>query len=112
MDIVQKIRFLCQQQGITVAELERRIGLSNGQITKWRRQVPGINKVQLVADYFDVSVDYLLGREKDEYSGEQEDEEIRIMHRGVKNMTKEDREKALKMFETFVDNWDEYTKDK
>ena len=59
-----KIRFLCQQQGITVAELERRIGLSNGQITKWRRQVPGINKVQLVADYFDVSVDYLLGREK------------------------------------------------
>lgn len=112
MDIVQKIRFLCQQQGITVAELERRIGLSNGQITKWRRQIPGINKVQLVADYFDVSVDYLLGREKDEYSGEQEDEEIRIMHRGVKNMTKEDREKALKMFETFFDNWDEYTKDK
>ena len=52
--------------------------------------------MQLVADYFDVSVDYLLGREKDEYSGEQEDEEIRIMHRGVKNMTKEDREKALK----------------
>ena len=30
--------------------------------------------------------------------------EIRIMHRGVKNMTKEDREKALKMFETFFDN--------
>lgn len=45
---------------------------------------PGIDKIQKVADYFDVSVDYLLGREKDEYAGEQEDEEIRIMHRGVK----------------------------
>ena len=33
------------------------------------------------------------------------------MHRGVKNMTKEDRE-SIKMFETFFDNWDEYTKDK
>ena len=63
MDIVQKSDFYVNNKGITVAELERRIGLSNGQITKWRRQVPGINKVQL-ADYFDVSVDYLLGREK------------------------------------------------
>ena len=25
---------------------------------------PGIDKIQKVADYFDVSVDYLLGREK------------------------------------------------
>ncbi|MCE4987168.1 XRE family transcriptional regulator [Staphylococcus haemolyticus] len=110
MDIVQKIRFLCQQQGITVAELERRIGLSNGQITKWRRQVPGINKVQLVADYFDVSVDYLLGREKDEYAGEDKSEDILIMHRATENMTEAQRQKALTILETMFDDWDDLTK--
>ncbi|MBV5191118.1 helix-turn-helix domain-containing protein [Staphylococcus chromogenes] len=110
MDIVQKIRFLCQQQGITVAELERRIGLSNGQITKWRKQVPGINKVQLVADYFDVSVDYLLGREKDEYTGEHEDEDIRIMHRAAGNMSEEQRQKALTVLKALFDDWDDLTK--
>ena len=46
MDIVQKSDFYVNNKGITVAE-RKRIGLSNGQITKWRRQVPGINKVQL-----------------------------------------------------------------
>lgn len=112
MNLVQRIRNLCNSQNLTFAELERNLGFSNGQIRRWEKTKPGIDKIQKVADYFDVSVDYLLGREKDEYSGEQEDEEIRIMHRGVKNMTKEDREKALKMFETFFDNWDEYTKDK
>lgn len=112
MNLVQRIRNLCNSQNLTFAELERTLGFSNGQIRRWEKTKPGIDKIQKVADYFDVSVDYLLGREKDEYAGEQEDEEIRIMHRGVKNMTKEDREKALKMFETFFDNWDEYTKDK
>ncbi|GAB3062078.1 helix-turn-helix domain-containing protein [Salinicoccus sesuvii] len=63
MNIVQRIRNLCSNQGITVAELERRIELSNGQISKWGKQKPGIDKVSKVADYFDVSIDYLLGRE-------------------------------------------------
>lgn len=96
MDIVQKIRYLCQREGITVAELERRIGLSNGQITKWRKQIPGIYKVNLVADYFDVSVDYLLGREKEEYSGEQEDDVQMFRDKDAfDNLSPEDQEKVL-----------------
>ncbi|MEZ7741783.1 helix-turn-helix transcriptional regulator [Gemella sp. 20925_1_85] len=66
MDMLLKIKQLANQKGITISELERRINLSNGQIGKWSRQTPGIDKVQKVADYFNVSVDYLLGREKPE----------------------------------------------
>jgi transcriptional regulator with XRE-family HTH domain len=109
--LVKRIRNLCSSRNLTFAELERILDFSNGQIRRWEKTKPGIDKVQKVADYFDVSVDFLLGREKDSYKGEKEPEDIRIMHRGVKNMSKEDREKALKMFETFFDNWDEYTKD-
>lgn len=112
MNLFHNVKALAAQNDLKISELERRLGFSNGQIGKWNKSKPSIDKVQKVADYFDVSVDFLLGRDKEEYKGEQEDEEIRIMHRGVKNMTKEDRDKALKMFETFFDNWDEYTKDK
>ncbi|MCK1988450.1 helix-turn-helix transcriptional regulator [Lysinibacillus fusiformis] len=44
------------------AEVERNIGISNGQIRRWNTSTPGTDKLEMVADYFDVSVDYLLGR--------------------------------------------------
>lgn len=62
MTVVDVIKRLCKEQKITIAELERRIQLSNGQIRKWENQTPGIDKIQRVADYFNVSIDYLLGR--------------------------------------------------
>ncbi len=63
MNLVERIRNLCNSKGITFAELERTLGFSNGQIRRWEKTKPGIDKVQKIADHFDVSVDYLLGRE-------------------------------------------------
>lgn len=112
MNTVQIIRNLCSQNGITIAELERKLNFSNGQIARWQKSTPGVDRLKKVADYFDVSVDYLLDREKETYNGEiEENEEIRIMHRAAEKMTDEERKKALKMFEAFFDNWDEMTKD-
>lgn len=47
---------------VTVAEVERKTGISNGQIRRWDTSSPKTENVQKVADYFNVSVDYLLGR--------------------------------------------------
>ncbi|MCI1904616.1 MAG: helix-turn-helix transcriptional regulator [Enterococcaceae bacterium] len=62
MSIVSRIKDLAQEKKMTIAELERTVGISNGQIRKWDDRTPGIDKIQKVADYFDVSTDYLLGR--------------------------------------------------
>ena len=62
MNIVDKIRALCSERTITIAELERNLGLGAGTVSRWDARVPGIDKVQKVAEYFDVSTDYLLGR--------------------------------------------------
>lgn len=69
MELVLKIKQLAHQKGLTFAELERRLDFSNGQIARWNKQTPGIDKVQKVADYFNVSIDYLLSRntKEDEY---------------------------------------------
>ncbi|SLN05637.1 Phage transcriptional regulator, Cro/CI family [Brachybacterium faecium] len=65
--IVEKIKKLCEEQKITFAELERKIDLSNGQIARWKKQNAGIDKLQKVADYFNVSIDYLLSRTEKRY---------------------------------------------
>lgn len=46
----------------SIAELERTINVSNGTINKWDRKAPSLPSIEKVADYFETSVDYLIGR--------------------------------------------------
>lgn len=64
MDIVLRIKLLCEQKNITVTELERIVGIGRSTIRNWDKSSPTAEKLQKVADYFHVSVDYLLGREE------------------------------------------------
>lgn len=58
--LAENIRALCKENGITLAELERTVGLGNGTIRRWDSKSPRLDRVKLVADFFGVSVDDLL----------------------------------------------------
>ena len=58
--IVEKIRDLCNEKKITIAELERNAGIGNGVIRRWDDQNPRSDKLKLVADELKVTVDELL----------------------------------------------------
>lgn len=60
--IVERIRQLAEERKISLAELERKLNLANSSIRKWDKGNPGIDKVEKVADFFNVSTDYLLGK--------------------------------------------------
>lgn len=62
MSIIEIISALCVQKKITITALERELGLSKGSISKWKVSSPKAETVLKMADYFGVSVDYLLGR--------------------------------------------------
>ena len=62
MSIVKKVKDLAYEKGISIAALEREIGLANGAIYKWDKSSPTIDKLSKVANYFNVSTDYLLGK--------------------------------------------------
>ena len=66
MDIVERIRQLCAQNGTTIARLERQLNFGNGTIGRWSSASPTVERLGKVADYFGVSVDYLTGREQQE----------------------------------------------
>jgi len=61
MDLYEKIKELAALKHISIRQLEENLGIANGTIRQWGRKNPGVNNVKLVAKYFNVSVDYLLG---------------------------------------------------
>lgn len=67
MDLYEKIKLLANEKKISIRQLEEALGFGNGVINRWRKNNPGIDKVRLVADYFNVSTDYLLGRDNKKY---------------------------------------------
>lgn len=70
MPLVEKIKQLCDQNGETLASLERKLEFGNATIRKWDAATPSGDRLAKVADFFGVSIDYLLGREKNHEGSE------------------------------------------
>lgn len=60
--IVNTIKYLCEENNISIGELERKLSFSQGLISRWDKNSPSIDKIIAVSDYFQVSTDYVLGR--------------------------------------------------
>ena len=60
MSIIYKIDQLCRFNNTTIAELEKNLGYSNGSLKKSSSQTVRSDRVQEIADYFNVSPTYLL----------------------------------------------------
>ena len=58
----EKIKELAKQRGITLVQLEEKLGYSRNTLYKLKTQKPNAERIAEIADYFNVSTDYLLGR--------------------------------------------------
>ena len=56
----ERILELCNQQCITVTVLENKLGFGRCTIKKWKKSETSALKLKKVADYFGVTVDFLL----------------------------------------------------
>lgn len=63
MNIKERIQFLCKKNGVTSKSLEEYLGFGRGYISKIDKTAPNLSKLKPIADYFGVTVDYLLGNE-------------------------------------------------
>lgn len=64
MDLYEKIKELAAQKNTSIRRIEEHLGYGNGTIRRWNKNKPNYDKIQAVAKFFNVSVDYLLGKEE------------------------------------------------
>lgn len=81
MDVVERVKAICKEKGISLAQLERGCGFANAYIAGLRKGSMPADRLQKVAEYLDVSYWFLLtGQEDDSYMSVETAEMARNIH--------------------------------
>lgn len=108
-------RELCEKRGCTAADVSRGTGISTATLSSWKngKYTPKANKLQKIADYFEVPIDVFFGVQNngqdEEYYLDAEARELaELMHKNPeyktlfsasRNLSKEDLQFVLDMIE-------------
>ena len=100
MTTFDRVKKLCEEQKISIVELEEKLNFSRNSLYSWKKNNPSSDKLEKVADYFDVSTDYLLGRtDKKRYYDLTEKDELAIQKELKKIIDEEDVDNAFAAFD-------------
>lgn len=93
--MIEKILFLMETHKLTAKQLTDTLQLPNSAITEWKKgkSKPSTEAIIKIADYFNVSADYLLGR--DNIQENIESNQIELME-NYEKLNEKGKEEALK----------------
>ncbi len=116
--LYETIMSLCEAKGIKGGRMCTDIGISKSMLSDLkmgRKKTLSAETLAKIADYFNVSVEYLMGKEQKEKPLVNDDEELteyleqlrtrpelKMMFQLTKDATKEDVEKAVKVIEAML----------
>lgn len=98
-----RIKELRKQQNITQQQLSNYLGITQATLSGWENEKFEIdnNSLMKCADYFNVSVDYLLGRTEEKNTDEKDDitfdDFTFAMYDEAQHLTEEDKQALLQM---------------
>ncbi|ATH93354.1 hypothetical protein ACH95_00900 [Bacillus glycinifermentans] len=97
----ERVKKLCKDRGISLSRLEENVGFGKNSTYSWKQNNPSSDKLKKVADYFNVSVDYLLGRTDDPKIQGQYDIDTIAAHHDGEDWTEEEL-REIERFKEFV----------
>lgn len=108
MTLKDRIRLLALEKGISLPTLEAELGFGNSTIVKWDRSTPNAEKLNAVAKYFDVSMDYLLNGKKpmndsENFAQDEAERKLLMLCRNATKANPEDKEALVENFESTID---------
>lgn len=99
---------LLAERGVTAYRVAKETGISTATMTDWKkgRSTPKADKLQKIADYFAVSVDYLLGKAEQKpalsaETGLNLDDFTYAFYQESRELTEENKQKLLEMARFF-----------
>lgn len=100
MSTGQRIKDLRKEKRITQTDLAKGVHVTQQTVTAWEsgRAVPNANTLDALADYFNVSSDYLLGRTKEKNSDKQMSENQKLVAYSIDpDISDEERQAIIEM---------------
>jgi transcriptional regulator with XRE-family HTH domain len=104
-----KLRQIRKKCGLTMKELGERVGVAESTISQYEtgKRQPDYETLLKIADYFGVSVDEILGKQRETEDQELEEyleqlknrPEMKMLFKLAANATKEDVEQAVRIIE-------------
>ena len=91
MDMKERIRHLCKINHVSMNRVEGDLGFGKGYLSKLGTSKPNAEKLKKIADYFNVSLDFIMtGKEKNEEKNQRIDikDELERMRDLLKNRTR------------------------
>lgn len=112
MNSVERVRAICKERKIAISKLEKDLGFANGYIGQLRKGVFPADRLSAIANYLNVTPEYLMSGEEKEKPFVNGDEELteyleilktrpemRMLFQLSKDATKEDVEAAVRIIE-------------
>ena len=84
MNSVERVKAICKERKIPISKLESDLGFSNGYIGQLRKGVFPSDRLAMIANYLEVTPDYLMTGEEKEKAPTNEGE--RIPHRDKREL--------------------------
>lgn len=112
----ERFSALCQANSVSPNSVAREIGASSGSVTAWKQGTEPRNAtLRKIADYFNVSTDYLLGKEKAPVSADKRsvsDDEIKFALFGGDGEITDEMYNEVRSFAAFIKRREEEKKRK
>lgn len=109
---LEKIKELALKRGISLQKVAEDLGYSINYLYTLKEKTPKSDRLQEIADYFNVSTDYLLGRtdnpaianddKVNSYLGPAETELVAAFRNQTQNMTEEEKIRFNKAIESLM----------
>ena len=104
---------LLREKGLRASDVSKATGIPPSTFTDWKtgRSKPKQDKLEKLAEFFEVSVDYLIGREPIEEvkAGKADDDDIAMLNRVGEKLSPAQRKKAISVLKAMFDelDWEE-----
>lgn len=108
----EKIKELAKKRGKSLGQVEEDLGYGRNTLYKIKNSTPNAERIAEIANYFNVSTDYLLGRTENpviakddktnEYLGPAETELVAAFRNQTQNMTEEEKVRFNKAIESLM----------
>lgn len=107
--IRERVKNLCNEYQVSMNKLESELGFAKGYLSKLDKSTPNSNNLQKIADFFNVTLDYLVTGETTYSSNgiyeakNSTERELLVLCRSIEGASEEDKKRIINNFKNTID---------